>query len=177
MRRTYDLMDLALCIIEPAIAALFAAPINTTGRRPAYTPATFSQPTPQPAPQPDPEPADDGWTSVGVDTPGGTGEPVPEDAAERSEAHQDAAQFRGPVEERAELDAREDDDRGFFDHLSGPEVCEMMRRHRVRVCDLQNKLLVSQARVQHVRKYGVTGAAAEVWREAITSGRAVCQTK
>lgn len=176
MRKTYDLMDLALCIIEPAIAALFADPVNTTGRKAAYKPATFSKPTapaPTPAPQPPaaaPAPADP-FADVVIPPPTwpeGYETPSQRDDREaRERADQDAAGCRGPIEERAEREAAEDDDRGFFDLLTGAEVCDLMRRHKVRVADLQRLLLVSQHRVQHVRKYGVCGAGAQVWRDAI----------
>jgi hypothetical protein len=47
--------------------------------------------------------------------------------------------------------------------LTGPQICALMRRHRVTIRDIKSRFNVTMKRTRFVREHGVTGALAADW--------------
>jgi hypothetical protein len=52
--------------------------------------------------------------------------------------------------------------------FSGPEVCGLMRKHRVTIKRLASAMQIPQWRIRRVRAQGIAGHAACDWFQAIT---------
>ncbi len=52
--------------------------------------------------------------------------------------------------------------------MTGPELCSLMRKHRVTIRDLKQRTGITMKRIRTVRETGLGGHAAIDWHEAIT---------
>jgi hypothetical protein len=52
--------------------------------------------------------------------------------------------------------------------MTGPELCSLMRKHRVTIRDLKTRTGITMKRIRERRESGLGGHAAIDWHEAIT---------